>query len=173
MIPTRSRSLVMGTVLAAVLGIGAVLSLPARAEHFDITLNLQTSRGTAQSGWDTSPPEGGFKPREVVEARAGEEVLLEWKCASEFPHGNMKNVTIRIFVAPEAAIGQKALPPPTAPRVLDNSFTVDYLPKHLARGHVRFRVTEPGNYLVRLESEQTIKEHDHEHFGALDLKVVE
>src|SRR4051812_254622 len=134
-------------------------------------MTLRTSQGLASSGWDTSPPEGGFKTREVASAGVGEEVLLEWQCRSEFPHGVMKNVTVRIFVAPEKEIGQKPLPPPEAPKVLDNSFTVDFLPKHLSRGHVHFRVMKPGNYLVRLESEQTIKEHDHEHFGAIDLKV--
>jgi hypothetical protein len=151
---------------AAVLGAGA-----ARAEHFDIRLTLRTSAGVARASWDTSPPEGGLNRRERVSAPAGEDVLLEWDVRSEFPHGDMKRVTIRIFVAPEAELGQRKLPPEDGPTVMDNRFTSTFLPHHAARGHVRFRVLKPGNYLVRLESEETLKEHGHEHFAALDLRV--
>jgi hypothetical protein len=143
----------------------------ARAEHFDIDLVVRTSQGQAEASWDTAPPEGGLNRRESVTAKVGEEILLEWRMRSEFPHGTMKNVVVRLFVAREQEIGQTELPAADAPHVLDNSFTADYLPHHTGRGHVRFRVMEPGNYLVRLESETTIQEHGHEHFGAVDLKV--
>jgi hypothetical protein len=143
----------------------------ARAEHFDIGLIVRTSQGQAEASWDTAPPEGGLNRRESVTAKVGEEILLEWRMRSEFPHGTMKNVVVRLFVAPEREIGQTELPAADAPHVIDNSFTADYLPHHTGRGHVRFRVMEPGNYLVRLESETTIQEHGHEHFGAVDLKV--
>jgi hypothetical protein len=167
---TMGRYLWTG-ILGAALLLGGFAALPVRAEHFDILLVLKTSRGQAQSSWDTEPPEGGLNPRQSITAAAGEQMLLEWSMISEFPHGIMRGVITRLWVAPEAAIGQKALPLSTAPRVLDNSFTMDYLPDHQAHGHVRFRVTEPGNYLVRLDSEDTQKEHGHEHFAALDLKV--
>ena len=145
--------------------------VPAGAEHFDIFMSLRSASGVADSGWDTDPPEGGLHERQVVSARAGEDLVLEWRLRSEFPHGTMKEVGIRIFVAPEGAIGQKQLPAPSAPRVIDNSFTADFLPQHSARGEVHFRVTEPGAYLVRLQSENTLNDQGHEHFAAVDLKV--
>jgi hypothetical protein len=146
-------------------------TVPARAEHFDISLIVRTSKGFAEAGWDTAPPEGGLNRRQSVSATAGEDLEMEWRMRSEFPHGTMKNVTIRMFVAPEKEIGQLELPSATAPRVIDNSFVADYLPKHQAKGLLHFRVLQPGNYLVRIESEMTLKEHGHEHFGAVDLKV--
>ncbi|HEU4751767.1 MAG TPA: hypothetical protein VFU47_01585 [Armatimonadota bacterium] len=154
-------------------GVLAVLAggRPAGAEHFDITLRLRTSKGVAESSWDTSPPEGGLNARQSVTASAGEELYLEWSFRSEFPHGVMKAVRARLFVAPEGEIGQRKLPPAGTPTVLDNDLVASFRPKHLARGHLYFRAPEPGNYLVRLESEETIKEHGHEHFAALDLKV--
>jgi hypothetical protein len=155
-------------VAAIVVGLGV---RPARAEHFDIDLIVRTSKGQADSGWDTAPPEGGLNPRRWVAAAAGEDIELEWRMQSEFPHGTMKNVTIRLFVVPEAEIGQKELPPANTPRVVNNSFTADYLPHHQAKGLLHFRLTKPGNYLVRIESDLTLKEHGHEHFGAVDLKV--
>jgi hypothetical protein len=153
------------------ISLALVSTVPARAEHFDILLRLRSAQGVAESGWDTAPPEGGVKQRERVRAAAGEEVTLEWQLRSEFPHGIMKDVTIRIFVAPIARAGQKELPAVDGPRVIDNSFTADFLPHHSARGHVRFRVIEPGDYLVRLQSEDTQTGHGHEHFGAVDLQV--
>jgi hypothetical protein len=160
-------------VLAAGLGLAAaaVSMLPARAEHFDMQLSVRSSKGIAEASWDTSPPEGGFNPRQVVEAAAGEDLLLKWRSRSEFPHGPMKAVRTHLFVVRQKEIGQKPLPPAGTPHVLDNIFTVDFLPHHSAYGHLHFRVTEPGNYLVRLESEETLEEHNHEHFAALDLLV--
>lgn len=162
-------------LLTAAVSAGGALALlaafPARAEHFDIFLTLTSAEGRAESGWDTSPPEGGVNPRQVVTAHPGEELLLDWRLRSEFPHGIMKGTTIRIFAAPEAEIGQKPVPSPTVPRVVDNSFTADFLPHHSAHGLLHFRVPEKGSYLVRLESEETLKEHGHEHFAAVDLKV--
>jgi len=146
-------------------------TVPARAEHFDISLIVRTAKGFAESGWDTAPPEGGLNKRQAITATVGEDIETEWRMRSEFPHGIMKNVTIRMFVAPEKEIGQLELPAADAPRVLDNSFVADYLPKHQAKGLLHFRVLQPGNYLVRIESEWTQREHGHEHFGAVDLKV--
>lgn len=142
----------------------------ARAEHFDIYLTVRSAAGSAESGWDTDPPEGGLHERQVVTAKTGEDLQLQWRLRSEFPHGTMKKVVIRIFVAPEAQLGQKPLPAANT-RVVDNSFTADFLPKHAARGETHFRVMQPGNYLVRLQSENTIAQHGHEHFAAVDLKV--
>ncbi|MGV3722307.1 MAG: hypothetical protein ACO1SX_15480 [Actinomycetota bacterium] len=158
----------------SLLAFGGVLMLgaiSARAEHFDIALIVRTSKGQADAGWDTAPPDGGLNERRSVSAAVGEDIELEWRMRSEFPHGTMKNVTVHLFVVPEAQIGQKELPHPDTPRLVNNRFTADYLPHHQAKGLLHFRVTQPGNYLVRIESELTIKEHGHEHFGAVDLKV--
>ena len=107
----------------------------------------------------------------MVEAVAGEDISLEWRMRSEFPHGIMRNVVVRLFVAKEEEIGQKKTPDYNGPTVLNNTVTADFLSHHTARGLLHFRVSEPGSYLVRIESEATIKEHGHEHFGAIDLKV--
>ena len=168
----RSRT---GKVLGrAILAAGALLAmtLPARAEHFDIYLKLKsTSGGIAESGWDTDPPEGGLHERQVLTLKAGEDLSLEWRIRSEFPHGIMRKAIVRLFVAPESTLGQKQMPQPSDGRVIDNSFTADFLPQHMGRGETHFRVAKPGLYLLRLQSENTLKEHGHEHFAAIDLKV--
>jgi hypothetical protein len=143
----------------------------ASAEHFDITLRVDSPQSMATAGWDTSPPEGGVNPRQVVTARAGQEIKVEWSMRSAFPHGDMKNVVVHFYVAPEEAVGQKKLPPPSAEHLVDTAFRMDFHPDYAAKGAVRFRVEKPGNYLVHLASEGTQREHGHEHFSAVDLKV--
>lgn len=164
----RRFSVVLSAAFALVVGLA---NAPARAEHFDVFMGLKSAQGVAESGWDTDPPEGGLHERQVVVAKTGEDLLLEWRLRSEFPHGTMKKVTIRLFVAEEAQLNQRQLPFASVPRVVDNSFTADFLPKHSARGETHFRVTRPGFYLVRMQSEGTLTGHGHEHFGAVDLKV--
>jgi hypothetical protein len=167
--PTARRAvtlLLCGAVVLALCG-----GPPARSEHFDMVLMLRGSRGTAEAHWDTSPPAGGVNRREVLSVAPGEDLTLDWSLRSEFPHGVMKRVTVRTFVAPIEATGRKQVPPDDAPRVLDNSFRADFLPRHSARGVLHFRLTQPGSYLLQMESEETQKEHDHEHFAALEINV--
>ncbi len=142
---------------------------PARAEHFDIHLVVKGPGGQAESRWDTTPPVDGLNPRPVLRAAPGETLTLDWSIRSEFPHGVLKDVRVRVFVARKQPGEQ--VPPPGAPRLVDNAFTTDFLPRHKARGRVRFRVKEPGLYLVALESSGTLKEHGHEHFSAIDVRV--
>jgi hypothetical protein len=168
MIRSRAQLWLLAGAGGLVLAAG---SFPARAEHFDILLRVTSAKGAAEASWDTSPPEGGLNPRQTVTAAAGEELYLEWRFRSEFPHGNVERVRVRLFVVPEARIGQKAVPPESTPAVVDNRFTSTFHPHHAAKGHLYFRAPAAGNYLVRLESEETIKEHGHEHFAAVDLKV--
>ncbi|MCA1595884.1 MAG: hypothetical protein LC772_05620 [Chloroflexi bacterium] len=146
-------------------------AVPAVAEHFDINLTLRGTHDTASARWDTSPLEGGVNPRQTLHAAVGEDLTLDWGIASDYPHGTMKAVRVRIFAAPEDRIGQKREPAPTAVRLFDNTFTADFLPDHRAVGRIHFRVHHAGNYLVRLQSENTAAEHGHEHFAAIDLKV--
>ena len=160
----------LGQVLAAVLLLAAPLA-PARAEHFDIHLTLHTAIGTADAGWDTTPPEGGVNPRHTAHAAIGEDITLVWRIRDEYPHGPMKQVLVRIFARAEDAPGQKHVPEPTAFTLLDTSFVADFLPDHSGHGRVRFRASRPGAYLVRLETANTLLEHGHEHFSALDLIV--
>jgi hypothetical protein len=80
-------------------------------------------------------------------------------------------VNVHFYVAREEAVGQKTLPPASAEHLVDTAFRMDYLPDFAARGSLHFKIEKPGIYLIRLTSEDTEKEHGHEHFSALDLKV--
>ena len=160
--------------LAALLGLAgaALFARYARAEHFNITLRVQSGQQQAETFMDTTPPIGGVNPRPVVKVKAGDPIHVTWIMKSAFPHGTMRAVTIHFFVVREEQIGQKPVPNPAGPAgVVDNSFVMDFAPDAAADGALRFKIADPGNYLVRVQSENTHQEHDHEHFSAIDLQV--
>jgi len=159
----------------AICGIGVAVGMisgRATAEHFDVLLHVEVAGQQANAFMDTTPPLGGVNKRPVVKVKAGEEVRVKWRMKSAFPHGTMKGVGIHFFVVREDEIGQKPVPDPAGPAgVVDNSLVMDFAPNGVAVGALRFKIENPGNYLVRVQSEDTHQEHDHEHFGAIDLQV--
>ncbi len=166
--------------IAGILGGVAIISVPAlraRSEHFDVLLHVeagtqQANMQRADAFMDTTPPLGGVNKRPVVKVKANDEVRVRWRMKSAFPHGTMKQVGIHFFVVREAEIGQKPVPDPAGPAgVVDNSLVMDFQPNGVASGMLRFKIDTPGNYLVRVQSEDTHQEHDHEHFSAIDLQV--
>jgi hypothetical protein len=157
--------------LCVALALACLPARPARAEHFDIQLTVTTARESQTASWDTSPPEMGVNPRPVVSGRAGDDVKVGWVMRSAFPHATMPGVQVHFYVVKATAVGQKTLPPRDAPHLVDTSFRMDFLPDYAARGQLTFRIEQPGVYLVRLTSEGTQKEHGHEHFSAVDLKL--
>ena len=81
--------------------------------------------------------------------------------------------TVHFFVVKEDQVAQKPVPDPAGPAgIVDNSLVMDFAPNGVASGTLRFKVTDSGNYLVRVQSENTAAEHDHEHFSAIDLQVL-
>ncbi|HZT41715.1 MAG TPA: hypothetical protein VFA07_05980 [Chthonomonadaceae bacterium] len=161
--------------IPAVCAAAAVLALLPRsagAEHFEILLRVQAADSQADAFMDTTPPIGGMNHRPVVKAKAGETIRVSWRMKSAYPHGTMKDVGVHFFVVREDQVGQKPVPDPAgAAGIVDNSFAMDFSPDSVATGALRFKITEPGNYLVRLQSENTHQEHGHEHFSAIDLVV--
>ncbi len=155
------------TLLAAVL-----VRSPANGEHFNILLQVESGGEKATSMVDTTPPIGGVNPRPVCKTKSGEAVKISWKMSSGFPHGVMKAVTIHFFVVKQLKLGQKPVPDPSGSGgIIDNSVKMDFGPKGVTSGFVKFKAPDPGAYLVRIQSEDTHVDHDHEHFSAIDLSV--
>jgi hypothetical protein len=167
----RTRRLGFALTLSLI-GLWAAWPRPVQAEHFDIVLKVTCGDRQAQTFMDTTPPIGGLNRRPVVTAKSGDEVRVMWKMKSGFPHGTMKGVTIHFFVVREAQAGQKPVPDPAGEAgIVDNSFVMDFAPQAEATGALRFRAPAAGDYLIRVQSENTHQEHGHEHFSAIDLHV--
>ena len=156
----------------SLLGLAALTVRPAGAEHFDIMLRVEAPNSRGESSMDTTPPIGGVNPRPVVKAKVGEDIKVTWRMKNIFPHGIMKKATIHFFVVKEGKTGQKPVPDPSGPSgLVDNSFVMDFAPNASANGALKLKFTDPGSYLVRVQSEDTHQEHDHEHFSAIDVEV--
>ena len=169
---TRTRITGMYLLTATIALSSLFCAVQAGAEHFDIVLQAEGDGQKASAGTDTTPPVGGVNPRPALHVKVGDRVKITWRMASGFPHGLMKGVTTHFFIVREATAGQKPVPDPAGPNgVINNSFTMDYAPKAVAAGSVQLKAPEAGTYLVRIQSEDTHLEHDHEHFSALDLIV--
>jgi hypothetical protein len=169
----RIRAGIAVLTLALLVGAGTLLARRAAAEHFDIALKAEAGRQLAEASVDTTPPIGGVNPRPVLRVKAGDPVRITWKLKSNFPHGTMKGVTVHFFVVREKEVGQKPVPDPAGPAgVLDNRLTMDFAPKAGSSGSLTITLPGSGNYLVRVQSEDTHDEHDHEHFSAIDVVVL-
>jgi len=166
----RFRLAVAGAaVLAAFL---ALNTLSARAEHFDIILRVNSGEKQAQSSMDSTPPIGGVNPRPVLKVKAGDQIKVDWRVKNSSPHGTLRNVTTHFFIVRQAKTGQKPVPDPAGNAgIFDTSVTTDLKLGAIATGVVKIRISDPGSYLVRLQSEGTHDEAGHEHFSAIDVEV--
>ena len=143
-----------------------------RREHFVVTIIATSGTQRVQAFTDQTPPMGGNNARPILRVAAGTQVHLEWSMKSAFPHGTMKGVGVHFFVVHEQATGQKPVPDPAGQAgVLDNLFTMDYPPGAASAGAATLRLTDAGDYLARIQSENTWQVHGHEHFSALDIVV--
>lgn len=151
--------------LTALLGFAAA----AKAEHFAISLTVQSPHDRAEAHSDDDPPAQGLNPRPLCRAKSGEPLLLQFLLTSNFPHGTKPAVIIRYFIAPEKDAGHKAPREPGKPAVLEGSFIMNFKPDGRVGLRQRLHIDHPGAYLVRVESEHS--DSDHEHFAALDLVI--
>jgi hypothetical protein len=143
------------------------------AEHFDITLIAAGPDGTTRQAFsDQDPPQGGLNPRPVLRARVGDRITIQFIMTNVYPHGTGANAGVHYFVVKERELGQKAVPaltPPTADLIVEGTFTFDLKPQARIGARQSIVISQPGNYLLRTESQRT--QRDHEHFSAIDLQI--
>ncbi len=156
----------------AALALGSLVASRAEAEHFDMLLRVFTADKAAQASMDSTPPIGGVNPRPVLKIKSGDTFRVTWRLKNSSPHGPLKGVGIHFFVVREEKTGQKPVPDPAGSAgVLDTSVTTDMVYGAATTGSAKLKITEPGSYLVRLQSEGTHDESGHEHFSAVDVEV--
>jgi hypothetical protein len=154
----------------------AVWPLSAQAEHANIKLRVfrvdaegSKARDETAAASDEEPPLGGINPRPVFRAKVNEPLALQFILTNIYPHGELKNVTIRYFVVRAEKLGQKKLPALDKGMVTEGRFTMNLKPKGRVGARVAFRLDTPGVYLLRVQTKNT--KSDHEHFSAIDLLV--
>ncbi len=155
-------------VPAAMAILGLIVS-GARAEHAKINLEVSSDGKKQEAFVDQTPPDSGKNPRPVLKAKAGATIKIQWTFTNVYPHKTLDDVLLHSFVAREKSVGQKDLPPIDDDVVLQTAFRMDFKPGAKAGAKSTLRITEPGVYLVRVESRETGS--DHEHFAAIDLVI--
>ena len=147
----------------------AVLPCTVRAEHFDIKLTATASNGTSKEAFaDQTPPIGGLNPRPVLRAKAGDTIAFQFIMTNVYEHESARNAGVRFYIVREQQAGQKAVPP-LENLTAEGSFTFNLKPKAKIGGKERVVISQPGVYLLRVESQRTQREH--EHFAAIDLEI--
>ena len=144
---------------------------PAHAEHAKIQLEVATPRDQVTAFVDQTPPEWGKNPRRVLKARVHEPIRVQYILTNVYPHKTLENVVVHFFVVRQKKAGQKEIPDLKGDVVLESAFDMDFKPGGKAGQRTTLRIDTPGDYLIRVESQNT--QSDHEHFSAIDLVVEE
>jgi hypothetical protein len=166
---TKLSCLAAGLVLAA-------LPFSAHAEHARIDLKLirvdpnsGADGDSVSAAADQEPPSGGFNERPLLKVNAGEPLALQFVLTNTYPHGVIKNATVRYYVASEEKPGRQSKAELKKGTVTDGQFTLNLKPKCRVGARTAFSIKEPGFYVLRVETLNTAS--DHEHFAAIDVQV--
>ncbi len=139
----------------------------ASASHLAIDLTLDVNPPPAHAGTDTTPPANGKNPRPLVHARAGDPVKLRWS-VKNMESGKLDTLLVHLFIVSEGHAGQTEVPD-RKDAVWETISATALDPGKETHGEAEVPITEPGTYLIRVESMFT--QHTHEHFAAVDLVV--
>ena len=139
------------------------------AEHSAINLRVIGPKDQQESFADEEPPAGGVNPRPRFTVHAGDPLVLQFILTNVYPHEVIKNVSVRYYVVRTGKLGVKQSPKLTKGVVTQGKATLNLKPKSRVGARLKFRIEEPGIYLVRVETQNT--QSDHEHFSAIDLEV--
>jgi hypothetical protein len=85
-----------------------------------------------------------------------------------YSHDLAPDAGVRYYLVREKEAGQRAVPP-IETAVSEGSVSFNLKPKAKIAGRNRVIINEPGTYLLRVESLNT--QRDHEHFAAIDIQV--
>jgi hypothetical protein len=155
-----------GARMIALLVLAAATRL--NAEHFDIRLTATAGGISREASADQSPPIGGLNARPILKVRAEEVIQIQFIMANVYSHDQAPDAGVRYYVVREREAGQKVVPP-LDKTVAEGSFSFNLKPKAKIAGRNRIAIAEPGVYLLRVESMNT--QRDHEHFAAIDIVV--
>ncbi len=144
------------------------LTSTSNAAHFDAVLTASASGVTRKAGMDETPPAGGLNKRPVLQARAGEPIRIEFMMTNVYTHDAFIDSGVRYYIVKEREAGQKPVPPREGAPV-EGSFNFALKPQAKIAVRTRVAISEPGIYLLRVESFNT--QRDHEHFSAIDIDV--
>jgi hypothetical protein len=149
--------------------------LTARAsadEPFTIDFTIRSGKASQTAHAESADRLAKPKTRQVLDVKAGERIVIQWKMSSTDPKGTLKDVTVHFFAVKEEEANQKTVPKLDKDVVAESAISMDFGPKDKAEGQLNFIIEKPGIYLMRLETIGAIGgPAGHENFAAIDVKV--
>jgi hypothetical protein len=154
---------------------GAFLALAATlagsAGPDDLSARLDARSGNQEQSIAgqaaTAPP--GTRP--VLNVKAGAPIRVKWSVTNGDKPGVLHDVTVHCFLAREEAPGQREAPKLGTNAVYESALMMDFAAKARSTADFSLQAPSPGIYLLRVETIGAAKEHGHEHYAAMDIKV--
>ena len=146
-----------------------LIATSASAEHAKVTLDVESGGKKETAFVDQTPPDSGKNPRPVFKVKAGEMIKIQWTLTNIYPHKTLEDVLVHSFVAKQGKVGQKDLPSLEGDVEMETAYRMDFKPGGKSGARCKLKISEPGVYLIRVETRDT--QSDHEHFAAIDLVV--
>ena len=143
----------------------------ALAEHAKVTLDVESGSKKETAFVDQTPPQSGKNPRPVLKVKAGDTIKIQWMLQNVYPHKTLEDVLVHSFVVKQTKAGQKEIPSLEGDVEMETAYRMDFKPGGKSGARCKLKITEPGVYLVRVETRDT--QSDHEHFAAIDVIVEE
>ena len=139
-------------------GDALVVELQARTDGQQRTATGVSTAGTA-----------GTRP--VLTATAGHSLSVQWFIVNQDKTAGLADVTVHCFLTKENAIGQSGAPQLSSDVTFESALVMDFAPQAKSAADFVLQAPEPGNYLLRVETVGALRQHGHEHFAAIDVRV--
>ena len=149
----------------------ALLCCAWSAHADDLSIRLQARSGTQEqtaSGQASNAPPGD---RPALAVKSGASVRVQWSVANGEKSPPVHDVTMHCFFAREQSLGQRELPKLGPDAAYESALSMDFDPKSRSSADFVLQAPGPGVYLLRVETIGAAKEHGHEHYAAMDVKV--
>jgi hypothetical protein len=133
-------------VRAAALAAGVLLGRCLGAGANDFTINLKVQSGgreqTAMSGQAAAPP--------TFTAKVKEPVLVQWSAVNGASGTPLSDITLHVFM--DRGDSRATAPKPGPKALYESALIQDFEAGGKSSGEFRMPITEPGTYLVRVET---------------------
>jgi hypothetical protein len=140
------------------------------AQEAPIAIELKAQSGKASRTAHVQPVT--FRPqpgtRGLLQVKAGAPITIRWTVTHAKGTAPLKNLLLHGFVVKEEKANQAVVPKLNKGVVFETGQTLDLDPKSRTEGELEITISQPGYYLLRLE---TIGVESQSYFAALDLHV--
>ena len=147
----------------------AFLNSVVVASDFDLSLEVKSADQRVRSKYtEEQPSPEKPHPRPMFTSESHALLQISWKATNVGKDAAFKDVLVHCLVVAEKTPGQTLLPDLKDP-VQESAITMDFKPGDVATGTFSLTIDKPGAYLVRVETQNMLGQHGHEHYTALDL----